>query len=116
MSAGTRTSCAIRDTNDDTNEIDARQYDTTLSTIICWGSRANTLLDHFAVEEDKDSSYREHHQISLGQDHACATANVKNESAQSTESSMKRPSLECYWMAGSNFEAHRIPVGLEMVG
>jgi len=102
VSAGIRTSCAIQVV--DETRVEASLNDDSVSTTIhCWGSRANTLLHHFEpglVITDK------HNQISLGQDHACATS-VKKDSDQT--------SLECWWMAGSNFDAHKVPIGISVV-
>ena len=106
VSTGARTTCAIREDESDSTPVDGA----TTTSIHCWGSRANSLLHHFDGEAHK---YHEHSQISLGQDHACATAKVVSDG--SSESTAKTHTLECWWMAGSDFGAHRIPVGLEMV-
>lgn len=59
-----------------------------------------------------NDNYLAHSQISLGQDHACASAKKTTVEGASDPS---RNSLQCWWMAGSDFDAHRVPVGLEMV-
>ena len=101
VSAGTRTTCAIRaNDNSDAGE------DTKHTTIHCWGSRANTLLDHFRADADLANDHKLIETLGLGQDHACATSK-KDES--------KKSSVECWWMTGSDFDAHRVPIGWEMV-
>ena len=57
-------------------------------------------------------NYYHYHHISLGQDHGCAVAKVNDD--ESTSSTISHE-LECWWMTGSNFDAHRVPVGLELV-
>ena len=110
VSAGSRTTCAIRVVDevkvDGSNDV--VDGDSVSTTIHCWGSRANTLLHHFEPDQHTTSSNDNdrHNQISLGQHHACATAR-KNGSDQT--------SLECWWMSGSNFDAHSVPVGISMV-
>lgn len=107
VSAGTRTTCAVRAVRVEIDSIvDDNDSEFTSTSIHCWGSRANALLDH---PNNIDNNH-EHNQISLGQDHACASAKSAAGSLDSTKTS-----LECWWLAGSDFDAHRIPVGLEMV-
>ena len=109
VSAGTRTTCAIYVETD--SAVDGDDSVVISTAIHCWGSRANASLDHFVVEErTTDNSYG-HNQISLGQDHACVSGKNANGSSDSTQTS-----LECWWMAGSDFNAHRVPAGFEMVG
>ena len=72
------------------------------------GDLDNDTLD---VEEgmlDSTPNYHYHH-ISLGQDHGCASTKVKDKASSSTSS------LECWWMTGSDFDAHRVPIGLELI-
>ena len=105
VSAGARTSCGIRavDTDDSTHA----------TSIHCWGNRANALLDHF---EAKQSSKKDHYhnQIVLGQDHACANAMNINVGDESSSDSNVHPSLECWWMAGSDYNAHQVPVAVDI--
>ena len=119
VSTGTRTSCAIR--NETSSVIDSAKSSST--SIHCWGGRANTLLDHFVEEQhhsptyhekndDEESTNFEYKQISLGQDHACASSTSVDESTTPSSSSS---SLQCWWMAGSNFGAHHVPIGLVLV-
>ena len=113
VSAGTRTTCAVRAVRVEIDSIvDDTASEFTSTSIHCWGSRANALLDHFDMEPRPNNidNNHEHNQISLGQDHACASAKSAAGSLDSTKTS-----LECWWLAGSDFDAHRIPVGLEMV-
>jgi len=65
------------------------------------------------VSNKEDDDDHRHSQISLGQDHACASA--KKTAVVDGASDESRNSLQCWWMAGSDFDAHRVPVGLEMV-
>jgi len=109
VSAGTRTTCALREEIE--AAVDDGDSDVTSTTIHCWGSRANSVLDHLAMKEQTNDNSHDHIQISLGQDHACASGKNADESSDSAQTS-----LECWWMAGSDFNAHRIPVGLEMAG
>jgi len=132
VSAGTRTTCAIRN--------ESRSTDGNSTSLYCWGSRANVLLDHFEAEQqvhflssvDGDSfddkndneisgeidfsdmtpseNRSVHTQISLGQDHACSTM-VNAKSIEGSSST----SLHCWWMTGSDFGAHRVPTGLVLV-
>ncbi|KAL3799491.1 hypothetical protein ACHAW5_006785 [Stephanodiscus triporus] len=102
VSAGTRTACAIRVETDQID--DGHDADSMFTTVFCWGSRANSLMDHL------ESNNSKHSQISLGQDHACALAKSTDKTSASA-----RTSLQCWWMAGSDFDAHRVPVGLVMV-
>ena len=122
VSAGTRTTCGI-------------EVKSQVSSIHCWGGRANALLDQIDLQRNErrvaeessgyldgdlpiegrlmDYSSNHHYQlISLGQDHGCASikAMVSND-----ESSTSDSSLECWWMTGSDFDAHRVPVGLELI-
>jgi hypothetical protein len=103
VSPGMRTTCAIRDDNGAA----------THGGIHCWGGRASELLDQ--IHRDDNHSRREYnklyHQISLGQDHACAIATFDREQDATSASS----TLQCWWMAGSDYDAHRVPVGLEIV-
>lgn len=121
VSAGTRTSCGV-------------EVKSGTTSIHCWGGRANALLDQVdyqrmeqrrlamkssmdllddasSVEEESTSHHYE--QILLGQDHACAAKKEVKEDNNSSSSSL---SLECWWMTGSDFDAHRVPVGLTMMG
>lgn len=121
VSAGTRTSCGV-------------EVKSGTASIHCWGGRANALLDQVdyqrmeqrrlamkgsmdllddasSVEEESTSHHYE--QILLGQDHACAAKKEVKEDNNSSSSSL---SLECWWMTGSDFDAHRVPVGLTMMG
>ena len=106
VSAGTRTSCGIRAVDTDVSASPA--------SIHCWGNRANILLDHF---EAKQSSKKDHYhnQIVLGQDHACAIAMNINVGDESSSDSNVHPSLECWWMAGSDYNAHQVPVDIHLV-
>ncbi|KAL7535459.1 hypothetical protein ACHAXR_006507, partial [Thalassiosira sp. AJA248-18] len=97
VSAGTRNTCAVRDDADDA--IDGDDFEPASTIIHCWGSRAN-FVEEAQKEKRQNGDYHEHRQISLGQDHACATA-AKNAHGKT--------SLQCWWMAGSDFDAHRIP-------
>ena len=125
VTAGSRTSCGV-------------ELKSQLTSIHCWGGRANTLLDqvYFQKTEQRrlaaaksssgdlndgileermlfdDTSINYYHQISLGQDHACASTRQVNEYDESSSSSQ---SIECWWMTGSDFDAHRVPVGLTLV-
>ena len=83
------------------------------TSIHCWGNRANALLDHFA--DAKQSSTKDHYlnQIVLGQDHACAIAMNINVGDESSSDSNVHPSLECWWMAGSDYNAHQVPVDIQ---
>ncbi len=60
---------------------------------------------------DNSSDHYQH--ISLGQDHGCAS--IKANKVSNDESSTSDSSLQCWWMTGSDFEAHRVPVGLELI-
>ena len=107
VSAGTRTSCGIRAVDTDVS--------TSSTSIHCWGSNhANALLDHF---EAKQSSKKDHYhnQIVLGQDHACAIAMNINVGDESSSDSNVHPSLECWWMAGSDYNAHQVPVDIQLL-
>ena len=122
VSAGTRTSCGV-------------EVKSGITSIHCWGGRANALLDQVdyqrmeqrrlamkssidllddasSVEEESTSHHYE--QIFLGQDHACAAK--KQQVKEDDNSSSSSLSLECWWMTGSDFDAHRVPVGLTMMG
>ena len=122
VSAGTRTSCGV-------------EVKSGTTSIHCWGGRANALLDQVdyqrmeqrrlamkssmdllddasSVEEESTSHHYE--QILLGQDHACAAK--KQQVKEDNNSSSSSLSLECWWMTGSDFDAHRVPVGLTMMG
>ena len=99
VSSGIRTSCAIQVNESGVDD------DSITTTIHCWGSRANSLLHHFEPDQVTPSNDK-HNQISLGQDHACATS-MKNGSDET--------SLECWWMAGSNFDAHKVPIGISVM-
>ena len=114
VSAGTRTTCAIRVKEETDANTDGNDSGVESTSIHCWGSRANALLDHFRRGHRANASIsnnHEHNQISLGQDHACASSNTMIDGS----SDSTKTSLECWWMTGSDFEAHRVPVGLEMV-
>ena len=123
VSTGTRTSCGV--------EVKSQ----TATSIHCWGGRASTVLDEvelqrnerrLALENTADSdgdmliaeafpdnvNYYFYHHISLGQDHGCAVAKVNDDESPSSTISHE---LECWWMNGSDFDAHRVPVGLELV-
>ena len=100
VSAGTRTTCAI----------DGGDSDLTSTTIHCWGSCANALLDHFAMEEKTNGNSYVHNQILMGQDHACASGKNTDGSSDTSQTT-----LACWRLAGSDFNAHRVPVGLEIV-
>ena len=102
VSAGTRTTCAIWVETD--SVVDGDDSDLTSTAIHCWGSRTNALLDHFVTEEGTNDNPFRHN-------HACASGKNPNGSLDSTQTS-----LECWWMAGSDFNAHRVPVCLKMVG
>ena len=116
VSAGTRATCGIRvETNTASTDNDDKNSSST--AIQCWGSRASALLDHMDIDQRKtNASNKEdellHSQVSLGQDHACASAKRTAEVDGAADAS--RSSLQCWWMAGSDFDAHRVPVGLEM--
>ena len=122
VSAGTRTTCGI-------------EAKSQASSIHCWGGRANALLDQIDLQRNErrvavessgyfdgdlsfegkllDDSSNNHYQlISLGQDHGCASIKAK---VSNDESSTSDSSLECWWMTGSDFDAHRVPVGLELI-
>jgi hypothetical protein len=99
VTAGTRTTCAIRIIDTDTDKADNADTSTSL---VCWGSRANAVPDHIM-----DGSDSKHSHISMGQDHACVSANSVNGTTQT--------SIQCWWMAGSDYDAHRVPAGLVMV-
>lgn len=124
VSAGTRTTCGI--------ELKSSQT----TSIHCWGGRANAVLDQVDLQRNErrlavkssgyldgdvvieerlsdDSSNRHYQHISLGQDHGCAStkAKVDNDEFSSSDSS-----IECWWMTGSDFDAHRVPVGLAVIG
>ena len=103
VSAGTRTSCGIR----------AVDVSASSTSIHCWGKRANLLDHHF---EAKQSSKKDHYhnQIVLGQDHACAIAMNINVGDESSSDSNVHPSLECWWMAGSDYNAHQVPVAVDI--
>ena len=105
VSAGTRTSCGIHVDTD---------VSASSTSIHCWGNRANALLDHF---EAKQSSKKDHYhnQIVLGQDHACATEMNMNVGDESSSDSNVHPSLEYWWMAGSDYNAHQVPVDIQLV-
>ena len=107
VSAGTRTNCGI--------QVDEASEEATSTTSIhCWGNRANALLDHFESKQSSEEDHEhKHNQIVLGQDHACATATKIN--GDETSDSNDHPTLECWWMAGSNFDAHQVPVGIQLV-
>ncbi|KAL9189857.1 LOW QUALITY PROTEIN: hypothetical protein ACHAXT_009532 [Thalassiosira profunda] len=115
VSAGTRTTCAIRDGSDPENGDGghgSNNHGSNATSIHCWGGRAAAVLDHLEAEPTIEGWQRSYHQqISLGQDHACVSTKSANESLSDTP----KTSLECWWMAGSNFDAHRVPAGLEMV-
>ena len=106
VSAGTRTSCGIRAVDTDVSASPA--------SIHCWGNRANILLDHF---EAKQSSKKDHYhnQIVLGHDHACTIAMNINIGDESSSDSNVHPSLECWLMAGSDYNAHQVPVDIQLV-
>ena len=97
VSAGTRTTCAIR--------IDTDKADNagTSTSLFCWGSRANAVPGNIIM----NGSNSKHNHISMGQDHACVSANSANGTSQT--------SIQCWWMAGSDYDAHRVPAGLVMV-
>lgn len=122
VSAGTRTTCGV--------EVKSQ----TTTSIHCWGGRANALLDQVDFQRnnerrlakkssddlddgmlleggmlDDTASYQYQH-ISLGQDHGCALTKLNGD-----ESSASPSSLECWWMTGSDFDAHRVPVGLGLI-
>lgn len=97
VTAGTRTTCAIRTI--DTDKADNADM---LTSLFCWGSRANVVPDHIMNGSDNKHSH-----ISMGQDHACVSANSANGTSQT--------SIQCWWMAGSDYDAHRVPAGLVMV-
>jgi hypothetical protein len=123
VSTGTRTTCAV----------EVKSHTT---SIHCWGGRANALLDQvdfqrnerrLAVKSSGDldddmqiedgmlddiANYQYQH-ISLGQDHGCASTNVNKDNSSSSSSTSS--SLECWWMTGSDFDAHRVPVGLGLI-
>ncbi|KAL3805363.1 hypothetical protein HJC23_009070 [Cyclotella cryptica] len=103
ISLGIRTTCAI---SDDTND----------PSIHCWGSRANDLLGQIIGYGNRagDESNDFYHQISLGQDHACAISHTDKKDSASSHADPA--TLKCWWMAGSDFDAHRVPVGLEILG
>ena len=109
VSAGTRTSCAVMVED---SELDTDGSSTTTS-IHCWGSRANALLDHFDGVDRSKMKKGEHKQISLGQDHACATTMKVDES---NNDGPKKTALECWWLAGSDFDAHKVPLGHVQIG
>jgi hypothetical protein len=98
VTPGMRTTCAIRDGTDSS------------SPIHCWGGRADELLDRIKGDSNGlENNATMYHQISLGKDHACAVSKLDNK--ESTSSSY----LQCWWLAGSDFDAHKVPVGLELV-
>lgn len=100
VSAGARTTCAIIEKeNSASNGDDAGLT----NDVHCWGGRANALLGHFAATKDKF-----YQQIQIGQDHACTLGSL-------LAGNKMVESLQCWWMVGSDFGAHRVPVGLEMV-
>ncbi len=118
VSAGMRTTCAIRVETDTTTITDDGDKNSPSTAIHCWGSRATSLLHHFDIDQRKKNVSSKdgdltHSQISLGQDHACASA--KKMAVIDGASDASRNYLQCWWMAGSDFDAHRVPVGLEMV-
>ena len=59
-----------------------------------------------------DGSTDHYQHISLGQDHGCASIKAK---VSNVESSTSDSSLQCWWMTGSDFDAHRVPIGLELI-
>ena len=78
--------------------------------------KSSGYLDGDVMIEERlsdDSSNRHYQHISLGQDHGCAStkAEVDNDDFSSSD-----PSIECWWMTGSDFDAHRVPVGLAVIG
>eukprot|EP00985_Skeletonema_marinoi_P006814 scaffold2992_cov103-Skeletonema_marinoi.AAC.4 len=120
ISAGTRTTCGVEVKSETTS-------------IHCWGGRANALLDQVDLQRNErrlalessgylddgvlmeerlldDSSNYHYQHISLGQDHGCASIKLTDDASSSSSSS-----LECWWMTGSDFDAHRVPVGLELI-
>ena len=123
VSAGIRTTCGI-------------EVKSQVSSIHCWGGRANAVLDQIDLQRNEhrvavassgyldgdmldngrllDYSSDHHYQhISLGQDHGCTTS--KKAKLSNDESSTAASSLECWWMTGSDFDAHRVPIGLELI-
>lgn len=92
-----RTTCAIRDNDDST-------------PIHCWGGRANDFLHHIERDRSKNSKVPQYQQVSLGKDHICAVSKLENEE----DSMPSASSLQC-WLAGSDFDAHKVPVELEIV-
>ncbi len=117
-----RTTCAIRVETDTTTITDDDDDDgdknSSSTAIHCWGSRATSLQHHFDIDQRKKNVSSKdgdltHGQISLGQDHACASA--KKVVVIDGASDASRSYLQCWWMAGSDFDAHRVPAGLEMV-
>ena len=92
-----RSTCAIRDESGDT------------SNIHCWGGRSHELLDHIQRDGRNANNDTLYHRVSLGKDHACAVFTSDNEALASSAS------LQCWWLAGSDFNAHKVPVGFEIV-
>lgn len=73
--------------------------------------KSSGYLDADVLIEERlsdDSSHRHYQHISLGQDHGCASTKAKVDNDE-------YPSIECWWMTGSDFDAHRVPVGLAVI-
>jgi hypothetical protein len=100
VATGYRTTCGIRDSDDD-------------APIHCWGARANELLNHIKSDTKtaNDSAKSRRYQVSLGKDHACVVSTVDSDSEESASST----SFQCWWLGGSNYDAHKVPPMLEVV-
>ena len=95
VTPGLRTTCGIRDNTNGTS-------------VHCWGGRTHELMEHIK-RDDTTNSKQHYHRVSLGKDHACAISKVYDEVSASSAS------LKCWWLAGSDFDAHKVPVGLAIV-
>ncbi|KAL7511909.1 hypothetical protein ACHAXN_009715 [Cyclotella atomus] len=99
VTTGYRTTCGIRDSDD--------------ASIHCWGARANELLHHInrgtKAANNNDSTKSHFHQVSLGKDHACAVSTIDSEDPASSTS------IQCWWLGGSNYDAHKVPPMLVVV-
>ena len=70
---------------------------------------------HFEAKQSSSSKKdHKHNRIVLGHDHACAIAMKIYEDELSLDSNV-HPLLECCWTAVSDFDAHQVPVGIQIV-
>ena len=106
VSAGTRT---IEDKDEATS--------TSIIHCCCWGNRANVLLAHFEAKQSsvvrKITNTIELYCIGT-RSRACAIAIKIYEDELSLDSNV-HPLLECCWTAVSDFDAHQVPVGIQIV-